>query len=157
MLWEIYSDGSSSGRSDEPGGWAWVLCQNQQPIASKYGGHYRTTNNIMEMTGAIEGLNYLKDSKLWQHGQPVILISDSKITLGLANGTMSASVNKELAKNLRDLLWGFRGTTRWVKGHQFKKSMDWTQLHKDVMFNHRCDQLADLGRKEACALIGQML
>lgn len=148
MTVEVHSDGSSSGRSDKPGGWSCIVLKDGQIKASDHGGDPCTTNNRMEMTGAIKGLELVKALKLRQPGETMVLVSDSEITLNLANGKYSPSSNIDLAVRLRELATELRVITRHVRGHTMKRTDDWTKLDKDVLLNNRCDQLAKLGRSK---------
>jgi ribonuclease HI len=65
------------------------------------------------------------------------LVSDSQVTLGLANGSMNASKNVALATHLREMCVKYMVRTRWVKGHSGEPG------------NEMCDQLAGLGKAEA--------
>ena len=118
----IYTDGACSGNPG-PGGWAAILvCDGFEREIS--GGAKPTTNNRMELTAAIEGLNTLKAPS------SVILYTDSRYVMdGLtkwlprwkANGWKTA--NKKPVKNedlwrmldevasLHDVEW------QWVAGH----------------------------------------
>lgn len=147
MLFEAYSDGASGRHSGMPGGWGWVLCVDRQVVACDYGGSVSTTNNVMELTAGIRALKHVKN--LWTSPNPVVLISDSQLVLGLASGKMHAEKNVELANEIRDLLQSMRGTVRWVRGHQLKKSVPWESYSQDVLCNHKCDLLAGLGKSEA--------
>ena len=67
---QIYSDGACSGNPG-PGGYGTILvCQGREKELS--GGEAKTTNNRMELLGAIEGLKALK------FPCKVTLTSDSK-------------------------------------------------------------------------------
>jgi ribonuclease HI len=125
----IYCDGSSSGRSDEPGGWCFIIVINDKTWKMNCGGNPSTTNNRMEFTAAIEGLRYLKE-----HGgdidDVVELVSDSQLTLGIANGKMTPSKNIDLAEPLHALAQELKARVRWVKGHNGNE------------YNERCDRFA---------------
>lgn len=142
---EVYADGSSSGKSGKPGGYGWIVVHNDKIIASAYGGSACTTNNLMEMEGAFQGLTVVRALAI--PDQHVTLISDSQYTLGIANGTMSPSKNVAEATRLRAIFSELQASTRWVGGHQFKRGQPWQSFPKDVLFNERCDQLAKLGRE----------
>jgi ribonuclease HI len=152
----IYTDGSSHSSGGKPGGWAWVIVKKtlesgEQVLAAGYGGDPSTTNNRMELTGAIKGLEAVSTMYLpsWQ---VVELVSDSQYTLGMANGSYSPSTdaqgnrkNGDLVDRLQELARKYlsrddetgRPRTRWVRGHD-----------GDV-FNTRCDSLAKRGKSEA--------
>ena len=135
---QIYSDGACHGNPG-PGGWGTILCCNGKEKELS-GGEAHTTNNRMELTGAIEGLKALT--------QPckVTLTSDSKylvdgITKGWAvswrkKGWKKAdgkpALNPELWEELLTLLEKHDVRFVWVKGHAGHP------------YNERCDALATM-------------
>lgn len=149
---EVHADGSSSGKSNQPGGWAFIVMKDGQIKASNHEGDPKTTNNIMEMTGAIRGLELVKQLKLKAPGEVMWLVSDSMYVLGLASGSYNPSKNLELAKQLRSLATELRVQVRHVRGHTMRQGDDWTTLPKDVLLNNRCDQLAKLARSKFLGL-----
>lgn len=132
----IYTDGACSGNPG-PGGWGAIL---------EYGGHEKemsggapeTTNNRMELLGAIEALSALREP--CEAG----LYSDSRylvdgITKGWAAGwrrngwkkpDKKPALNPDLWERLLDLLDTHKVTFHWVRGHA------------DNEKNNRCDELA---------------
>lgn len=120
MLIEVYSDGSSHAKSGFAGGWACVILKDQEPIKLKSGNHPNTSNNLMELEGAIQGLKYVLDNGLHLKAA-VYLISDSKYCLGMAEGLFSPSKNKEKVDELRALIIATGAKTRWVAGHNGDK------------------------------------
>jgi ribonuclease HI len=137
----IYCDGSSSGGSKKPGGYGYVIVTTMTgmppvEIAWGYGGSPATTNNLMEMEGAIQGLLKALEMGLHEWPQPIELVSDSQYTLGIASGGYNASTNLEEAARLRDLALKVKCRFRWVRGHQGE------------VFNEACDELAKLGKTE---------
>jgi ribonuclease HI len=129
----VYSDGSSTGRANRPGGYGWVIVKDQEVLLWGYGGSPRTTNNVMELEGAIQGLRALMKMGA---GDVVELVSDSQYTLGLATGKYSPSSNVDQAIQLRELFKSTGARGRWVRGHNGDN------------FNEYCDQLAKQGKKE---------
>lgn len=132
----MYSDGACKGNPG-PGGWGTIIVySNVEKELS--GGEAHTTNNRMELSGAIAGLKALKEPC------EVTLTSDSKylvdgITKGWAagwrkNGWRKAdkkpALNPDLWGELLDLLEIHRVTFNWVKGHAGHP------------YNERCDALA---------------
>ena len=133
---EIFTDGACSGNPG-PGGYGTIL---------RFGGHEKelsggdsqTTNNRMELTAAIVGLEALKERC------DVVLYSDSKylvdaINCGWAvrwreNGWMRTkrdkALNPDLWERLLNLLEKHQVELVWVKGHAG---------HPE---NERCDKLA---------------
>lgn len=132
----IYTDGACSGNPGD-GGWACVLIYKDSRKELS-GGLKDTTNNIMEMTAVIKGLEALK--------RPcnVNVYSDSSYVVNsfekgwiynwMKNGWRTADKkdvkNKELWIKLYELTQIHNVTFNKVKGHS------------DVELNNRCDELA---------------
>ncbi|MGJ9562608.1 ribonuclease H family protein [Actinotignum sp. GS-2025b] len=122
----LATDGACSGNPG-PGGWAWV---EQLSGARNSGGAARTTNNIMELTALIEGLEYVAA----QHGPqaPLLIRADSQYVINVmtkwargwrAKGWKKADgkpvKNRDLVERLLNLYEARTGRTEveWVKGH----------------------------------------
>lgn len=132
----VYTDGACSGNPG-PGGWAAILTYNGHEKELS-GGEASTTNNRMELSAVIAGLEQLKEPCA------VTLTSDSKyvcdaITKGWArswkkNGwrksDKSPALNADLWERLLTLLDIHQVKVVWVKGHAG---------HPE---NERCDKLA---------------
>ena len=135
----IYTDGGCSGNLSDKnfGGWGAILIYGKFKKEMS-GGEPMTTNNRMELLGAINGLEALKEPC------KVILTSDSKyvvdgITKGWARswkakgwkkGDGKPALNPELWDRLLALCDKHEVEFVWVKGHAG---------HPE---NERCDQLA---------------
>ncbi|CAK0755329.1 ribonuclease HI [Gammaproteobacteria bacterium] len=119
---EIYSDGACRGNPG-PGGWAAILrYQGKEKCLS--GGERHTTNNRMELMGAIQGLEALRRPSL------VSLYTDSQyvqkgITQWLANWkrngwrttTRTPVKNADLWQRLDAASFSHQINWRWVRGH----------------------------------------
>lgn len=132
----IYTDGACSGNPG-PGGWGTVLM---------YGEHKReiagyvsmTTNQRMELTAVIEGLNLLKEEckvKLYSDSAYVINAFnqrwlDNWQRNGWKNAKKDPVENQDLWKELLKLTKKHQVTWIKVKGHS------------DNIYNNRCDELA---------------
>ena len=133
---ELFTDGSCSGNPG-PGGWGAIVRYGQHEKELS-GGDAHTTNNRMELSAVIAGLEALKEPCA------VTLTSDSKyvcdaITKGWArswkkNGwrksDKSPALNADLWERLLALLDVHSVTVVWVKGHA------------GHLENERCDRLA---------------
>lgn len=149
---KLYTDGACSGNPG-PGGWAFIL---EHPATGKvlerFGAEAHTTNNRMEIEGALRGLEILK--------RPcrVELVTDSQyLAKGInewlpgwrANGYRRREGNK-LKPLVNDDLW--RAVDALLARHQVR--VVHVRGHAGHPQNERCDQLAvaaykSLGRKSA--------
>ena len=140
----IYTDGACSGNPG-PGGWAAILKfgPHEKELS---GGEAQTTNNRMELLGAINGLQALKEPCA------VDLYTDSQylsnaINLGWLEGWKKknwkrkdgALKNVDLWQTLDGLLQTHTVTFHWVKGHAENE------------YNNRCDALAVMEREKYVA------
>ena len=119
----IYTDGACSGNPGL-GGWGVVmLIPNNEPIYLK-GGLNNTTNNQMELTAVIEGLNYFKECR------KILIITDSKYVINgteswiknwKKNGWKTTSKkpvkNQDLWQRLDKEIIRHSIKWKWVKGH----------------------------------------
>ena len=132
----IYSDGACSGNPG-PGGYGVILrCDGREKELS--GGAPDTTNNRMELSGVIAGLEALK------FPCKVILQTDSRYVVdGIEKGWARSwqrnnwiksdkkpALNRELWERLLELLEVHEVKFVWIKGHAG---------HEE---NERCDRLA---------------
>jgi len=105
----IHTDGACKGNPG-PGGWGTVIEQNgnQQRLS---GGEPQTTNNRMEMTAVIKGLEAVDPAAT------VLISSDSTYVINTMTKGWKRKVNHDLWEQLdrlvkcRDVSW------RWVRGH----------------------------------------
>ena len=131
----LYTDGACSGNPG-PGGWGAILefMGHEKELS---GGEANTTNNRMELTAVIRGLEALKEPCA------VTLYSDSKYLvdaylLGWVEGWRKAGwrrgrdelKNPDLWQTLYELVSSHEVRFVWVKGHNGHD------------YNERCDKLA---------------
>ena len=132
----IYTDGACSGNPG-PGGWGAILMygNNKKEIS---GGKKDTTNNVMELTAALEALKLLK------YPCEVDLYSDSAYLVnGFLNGWIYnwkknnwKTANKEPVKNQE--IWEEIYKMTQIHKITFIK----VKGHSDNQYNNRCDELA---------------
>jgi len=135
----IYCDGACSGNPG-PGGWAAVVIYPENLVRELGGGERPTTNNRMEMLGAIAALSSVQDRP-----EPVKLYTDSALLInGITGwihgwkrkGWLTAAgqpvVNQDLWERLDALAQARKGRLSWghVKGHAGHE------------INERCDVIA---------------
>ena len=131
---QLFTDGACLGNPG-PGGWAAVLHFGEH-VKEIYGSEKATTNNRMELTAAIKGLEILQEKC------EVIVTTDSEYVKngitqwihgwkkrGWVKADKSPVINRDLWEAL-DFQVGRHNTDwRWTKGHA---------NHAD---NNRCDEL----------------
>ena len=132
----LYTDGACSGNPG-PGGWGAILeWEGHEKELS--GGEISTTNNRMELTGVIRGLEALKEPCI------VELYSDSKYVIdalekgwaagwqkrGWVKSDKKPALNPDLWQRLLELCQIHQVRCHWVKGHGENPK------------NNRCDELA---------------
>ncbi len=134
----IYTDGGCIGNPG-PGGWAAVLVRDGQ-VEELGGAEAATTNNRMEMQGAIEGLRRARpgerarvvtDSRYLQDGITRWIHGWKRRGWKKADG--NPVLNQDLWQELDTLVQGPAGSVGWehVRGHQGHP------------FNERCDEIAN--------------
>lgn len=135
---EIFTDGACSGNPG-PGGYG-VILRYQGRERELSGGEKSTTNNRMELTALIQGLQALKEPCR------VTLYSDSKYVVD--------AIQKGWAKKWRANGWMRTKTERalnvdlWEKALQLLERHEmrfvWVKGHAGHPENERCDRLAVL-------------
>lgn len=125
---EIYTDGSSLGNPG-PGGWGVVVISNGKILKELGGSKKETTNNQMELSGAIEAIKYAKKNL---KNKNIKIHSDSAYVLGgitewifnweknnWKTANKKSVLNKELWQELILLAREYEGKISWqkVKGH----------------------------------------
>ena len=131
----LYTDGACLGNPG-PGGWGVVLNWDGQ-TRELSGGRTETTNNQMELTAVIRGLEALK------RPVPLHIVTDSKYVMqgvtqwmqgwkrnGWRTTAKKPVANRELWEQLDSLLDRHQVSWEWVKGHSGHPQ------------NERCDELA---------------
>jgi ribonuclease HI len=122
----VYADGSCLGNPG-PGGWGVVVRDPDGNVTEVNGHEDSTTNNRMELMGAIEGL------RATERGADVALRSDSQYVVNTMTLRWKRNKNQDLWKQLDDEAATRRVRFEWVRGH----GSDAT--------NNRADELALMG------------
>ena len=105
----IHTDGACKGNPG-PGGWGAVIEQNGGQVKLS-GSEPQTTNNRMEMTAVIKGLEAIDASA------KVLISSDSTYVINTMTKGWKRKANHDLWEQL-DRLAGSRNVSwRWVRGH----------------------------------------
>lgn len=145
---EMFTDGACKGNPG-PGGWG-VLLRLGEHQKTLFGGELNTTNNRMELTAAIRGLEALKKPAR------VRLTTDSEYVMkgirewmpnwkkrGWKTASRQPVKNADLWQDLDALVNQHQVDWRWVKGHSGHPENDLA----DELANRGVDQI--LGRGSA--------
>lgn len=138
----IYSDGAARGNPEGPGGYGTVIqfvdSKGQLHEREFSAGYEKTTNNRMELMGAIIGLEALTKPC------EVTLISDSKYVTDAFNqnwieGWLKNDWKNSAKKPVKNIeLW-----KRLLKAKEIHKvTFEWVKGHDGHPENERCDKLA---------------
>ena len=144
----VFSDGACRGNPG-PGSWGIVVQDQSGVIFESSAIDELTTNNKMELTGAIKTLEYLLENNL--EDENIHLFTDSTYVVkgvkewmkgwkarGWKKADKKAPENLDLWQKLDELTNSFsRLELHWVKGHAGHPQ------------NERCDQLANMALDEA--------
>ncbi|GIU31823.1 ribonuclease HI [Shewanella sp. MBTL60-007] len=142
---KIYSDGSclGNGKSANAGGYGVVMLYGKHKLELSEG-YLNTTNNRMEMLGAIAGLEMLKvpcKVELYTDSQYVIKGMNEWIKGWKAKGWMNSQrqpvKNRQYWERLDSVCQRHQVNWHWVKGHSG---------HPE---NERCDLLAKTAAETA--------
>lgn len=144
----VYTDGGCRGNPGGVGGWGALLIHVASDKARALrGGVPDTTNNRMEMTGAIEALNAIAP------GPTIEIRSDSKYLVDMCTKWMAgwkrrgwkrgsdqpeAIKNLDLVKQLNELISKQKVTWTWVRGHAGEPGNEFA----DALTNAAMDDVA---------------
>lgn len=136
----IYTDGACSGNPG-PGGWGAIVLDSGDQIRELGGGASATTNNRMEMTGALEALKIISEKP-----KSVTIYTDSTYLIrgitqwawGWRKNNWKTSAGQEVSN--RDLWEDLTA----VLAHLGNPKINWLYVrgHKGTEGNERCDEIA---------------
>lgn len=141
---EIYTDGSCL-KNPGPGGFGAIILKDGELVKAVSGGKEMTTNNVMELLGAIIGLTYAR--QLFGTSIPITLYSDSMYVIdGItkyyrfweADGWTNRK-NKEFWWQLIDAKKGLNVSWKWVKAHNgnhYNEQVDQLARNRAIEFSN---------------------
>lgn len=131
----LYTDGACSGNPG-PGGWGAVLMFDDKKVEMS-GGEHNTTNNRMELTAVIKGLESIKNPS------KVDVYSDSAYVV---NAFLQGWVNNWLRNGWKTSKGSVLNIDLWQKLVELTNfhKVEWHKVkgHADNEFNNKCDALA---------------
>lgn len=138
---KIYTDGACRGNGKETsrGAWAFVVVdENEEIIHQASEAIKNTTNNIMEITAAIQALQWLSTQEIIKTQSPIVASDSQYVIKGITEwihgwkfknwkATTGPVKNVELWKHLDILNANVKPMWMWVRGHdgnQFNEVAD---------------------------------
>ena len=110
-MYRIYTDGACSGNPGGRGGWAAIVYPEMGDPRELSGREEQTTNNRMELMGAIKGLESVPS------GVDVTLYSDSTYVINTMTKGWRRQANQDLWQRLDDAAAKRNVRWEWVRGH----------------------------------------
>ncbi|MEM6448535.1 MAG: ribonuclease H [Cyanobacteria bacterium P01_D01_bin.123] len=147
----VFTDGGCSPNPG-PGGWGYVVAEDDRVIAEDFGGDPGTTNNRMELTAIIHALAYCRDLAVARDENPpapITIYADSKLCVQTYNEWMAgwekrgwkrsrgAIQNLDLVKQLAAL----KVECPFVR-------LEWVAAHTGIRWNEYADSLVHRGRAQ---------
>ena len=137
----IWSDGSSRGNPG-PGGWGVIIVSPEKEVVELGGGEEHTTNNRMELLGAISALSYVDKNVLPSAGYMRIHTDSSYVINGITKWVHGWRRNNWLTSEKKEVL----NRDLWEKLFSLTvgKKIKWKYVagHSGTPGNERCDDIA---------------
>ena len=137
----IYTDGACEPNPGH-GGWGFVILSPPDHIKG-WGGELETTNNRMELMGAIKGLEYFDTPqciRLWSDSRYLVNGLNKWLDTWTSQNRLHKMANSDLWQILWDLKTFHKIDAIWIKGHN------------DNKFNDLADELSFYGMEETISL-----
>ena len=137
QTFHLFTDGACSGNPG-PGGWGFILRGGSLPAErEESGGEPSTTNNRMEMTAVIRGLDGIPD------GSSVVVTTDSEYCVKGLNEWMDGWKRRGWRKADKSPVAN-RDLWEMLDAHRSRLSLraQWIRGHNEHPENERCDRLA---------------
>lgn len=154
--YHLWADGSSNGKVGE-GGWAFVVLKDPDgsttnpttdpfKIKEDFGGRMDTTNNQMELSAVIRGLEWLYQNNL--HNEDITVYTDSQyVTKGMTEWYPAWEVKMNKGKTI--LNQSFWLELRALHNLFPNLKYQWVNGHTGIQYNEYCDKLAKKAKLKA--------
>lgn len=141
-MYSIYTDGAcrGNGKSTNVGGWGFVVHNEdtQDWVKKDWGGEANTTNNRMELTAAIKGVEYVRYCRI--ESTDCKLYTDSTYVQKGLTEWMTGWKKKDFKGVKNEDLW-----RRLVELNAEELNWNWVKAHADSFLNNVADELANKG------------
>ena len=133
----VFTDGACSGNPGK-GGWAAIIASPEGMVEELGGGERQTTNNRMELTGALAALEHLAGTK-----HPIQLHTDSQYVIqGITGWVFGWKKNGWKTAEGKDVLNRDIWENLAVATGRLKVKWIHVPGHSGIPANERCDQIA---------------
>ena len=141
--YEVYCDGACKSIGNTTfGGWSFIVVKNNIITYEAFGGEVDSTNQRMELTGAIRAIEYLESIK--EYRDQVKIYSDSAYLINCCNQNWYRSWQYNGWKNSKGQ--PVANIDLWEKLIPYFNRLDYffgkVAGHSGVVYNERCDKLA---------------
>ena len=150
---EIFTDGACCPNPG-PGAWAAIVRRPDKPLLELVGFHPDTTNNRMEMMGAIAALEELAEG---QRLRAVVTTDSQYLVRGITSWVHTWRRNGWRTRGKKPVI----NQDLWVRLHQLtllhQVRFEWVRGHNGHPENERCDRLASrhLARMSGSAMVSR--
>ena len=139
----IYTDGGCSGNPG-PGGWAYIIVmqtfQGTQILTQNQGADAATTNNRMELTAVIRGLQTLKSMSDIPR-QATVYTDSQYVQKGITEWIKTWKTNKWRTSDKKPV----KNQDLWIEldtlAGELSLGWEWVKGHAGNEFNERCDRM----------------
>lgn len=137
----IWSDGASRGNPG-PGGWGAVIVSPEEEVVELGGGEEHTTNNRMELTGAISALSFVSKNNFAIPDKILIHTDSSYVINGITKWVHSWRKNNWMTSQKEEVL--NRDLWEELSSLTAGKKIEWKYVagHSGTPGNERCDEIA---------------
>ena len=137
----IWTDGASRGNPG-PGGWGAVIVSPEKEVIELGDGKEHTTNNRMELTGAISAISFVSKNN-FTTGEKILIHTDSSYVInGITKWVHGWRKNNWLTSQKEEVL----NRDLWEKLFSLTagKKIEWRYVagHSGTPGNERCDEIA---------------
>jgi ribonuclease HI len=150
--YELFTDGACSGNPG-PGGWGFILRGGGAAEREESGGEPSTTNNRMELTAVIRGLDELAD------GSTVVVTTDSEYCVKGLNEWMDGwkkrgwrKADRSPVMNRAAIAWRWRPSIRCAVPVRACACMARRVAH-NWRYEHRLSSMGGLRRTAVAAIV----
>lgn len=148
----LFADGACSGNPG-PGGWAAILRNPETGDVKKLSGaEPNTTNNRMEMTAVIKGLEAVKPGRRWK----VRLVTDSEYVMKGLTQWIEGWIANNWRRGKKAGSPPVKNVDLWKQLYEITRrhemSYEYVRGHTGHPENEECDRLATAAIKQAASL-----